>query len=59
LALETARQKKAANTASPCLYPRALDVPTLHMATRQFLLVAHALLDRLTVSRTCATASRV
>ena len=45
---ETARQKKAANTASPCVYPRAPNVPILHTATSLFVCVANALNERLT-----------
>src|ERR1700754_4548395 len=48
LTLETARQKKAAHTASPCSYPRALNVPTLHTAVPWLVLVANASNERLT-----------
>ena len=42
-AAKKSRQKKAAHTASPCSYPRAPNVPTLHTATPLFACVANAL----------------
>ena len=42
-AAKKSRQKKAAHTASPCSYPRAPNVPTLHTATHLFACVANAL----------------
>src|SRR6266704_2183068 len=41
-AAKKSRQKKAANTASPCSCPRALNVPTLHTAVPWLVLVANA-----------------
>ena len=41
-AAKKSRQKKAAHTASPCVYPRAPNVPTLHTATYLFASVASA-----------------
>src|SRR6266704_561001 len=41
-AAKKSRQKKAANTASPCSYPRALNVPMLHKAVPWLVLVANA-----------------
>src|ERR1700753_659647 len=38
-AAKKSRQKKAAHTASPCSYPRALNVPTLHTAVLWSVLV--------------------
>src|SRR5689334_13196089 len=47
-AAKKSRQKKAAHTASPCVYPRAPNVPILHTATSLFVCVANALNERLT-----------
>ena len=47
-AAKKSRQKKAANTASPCSYPRAPNVPTLHMTVPWAVLVATASNERLT-----------
>ena len=47
-AAKKSRQKKAANTASPCSYPRAPNVPTLHMTVPWSVLVANASNERLT-----------
>ncbi|BCZ79619.1 hypothetical protein PTKU64_32940 [Paraburkholderia terrae] len=47
-AAKKSRQKKAANTASPCSYPRAPNVPTLHMEVPWSMLVANASNERLT-----------
>ena len=47
-AAKKSRQKKAAHTASPCVYPRAPIVPTLHTATFLFACVANASNKRLT-----------
>ena len=47
-AAKKSRQKKAAHTASPCSYPRALNVPTLHTAAHWFAFVANAFNARLT-----------
>ncbi|MFP3647932.1 hypothetical protein, partial [Paraburkholderia sp. SIMBA_054] len=48
LAFETARQKKAANTANSCYYPRAPNVPTHHTAAYLFACIANASNKRLT-----------
>ncbi|BCF91221.1 hypothetical protein PPGU16_42880 [Paraburkholderia largidicola] len=47
-AAKKSRQKKAANTASPCSCPRAPNVPILHAAVHLFAFVANALNVRLT-----------
>ena len=47
-AAKKSRQKKAANTASPCSYPRAPNVPTLHTVVPWLVLVANASNERLT-----------
>ena len=47
-AAKKSRQKKAAHTASPCSYPRAPNVPTLHMTVPWSVLVANASNKRLT-----------
>ncbi|BFG72911.1 hypothetical protein PTKU46_09440 [Paraburkholderia terrae] len=47
-AAKKSRQKKAAHTASPSSYPRAPNVPTLHMTAPWSVLVANALNERLT-----------
>jgi len=49
-AANKSRQKKAAHTASPCCYPRALNVPVFHSATCQLFFVASALIKRVTCS---------
>jgi len=41
-AAKKSRQKKAANTACTCAYPRAPNVPTLHTAVPWLVLVANA-----------------
>jgi hypothetical protein len=52
-------KRKRAHTASPCHYPRALHVPTLHTATRQSMRVANALRDASPASITRTRAARV
>ena len=47
-AAKKSRQKKAANTASQCCYPRAPNVPDLHTAVSLFACVANASNERLT-----------
>ena len=47
-AAKKSRQKKAAHTASPCSYPRALNVPTLHATVPWLVLVANASNERFT-----------
>jgi hypothetical protein len=47
-AAKKSRQKKAANTASPCFYPRAPNVPTLHATVPWLVLVANASNERFT-----------
>jgi hypothetical protein len=41
-AAKKSRQKKAANTANSCSYPRAPNFPILHTAVRWSVLVANA-----------------
>jgi len=57
-AAKKSRQKKAANTASPCSYPRAPNVPTPHTAAPWLVLVANASNRRLTHFRHPNTSQR-
>ncbi|WP_436972197.1 hypothetical protein, partial [Paraburkholderia caribensis] len=57
-AAKKSRQKKAANTASACSYPRAPNVPTLHAAVLLFACVANALNKRLTLFKYSYMGSR-
>ena len=58
-AAKKSRQKKAAHTASACVHPRALRVPTLHTAAHRFMFVATVLARVSRASRTRTTAGRV